>query len=250
MRLRLSATWPRRCAPRTGAGLIPSSMWLVGMLVAATSIGTFAQAPKGVPDDPLSACRNVSGAERVHVYVAGATGGWKDYAAGSDTPRPVTLGNPEALPRNNRGVNGDPIWSTRFPGVPQQASSSRTRGFPAAESPDRRLFAAALYDGDIARGSTRTVSITDLPVGSMRVFSVPLSVEALAWAPDSQRLALIEVADDATIRDAGGAAARLFGWKKVYRDYWLGIYTVEGAPLCRMRILKRVINTSVRIVWE
>lgn len=205
---------------------------------------------------PSAAQANTPGCETVpqmgglRVFLKTADAPWSELVMDAKGLHELARVQTSPIPNaNNRGMNVGPSWESQFAAVGQRSIPGMARGYPSAYSPDRRYFASAVFPGATPSGSPHAFAVTELATNATTTIATSLALDTLAWTPDGSTLAVIEARDDDSIRSFAGVVARVFGWRQVYREFWLVAYSLDGRTLCRTLASPLETDVSIRIAW-
>lgn len=202
--------------------------------------------PTSIPLRPgVASCGTQHGLTGLHVYLR--TDQWRDYGAGLGGSSPVTGTTIQRLPRNDAGMNDASLrFPQAFPSEKVQIESGRRLGFPAAYSPDKQSFAAAVVNENSGTAPTRLL----VRVGqSSRILESQhgFSFYTFTWSPDSRRLAALERNYDPTPR-----SLRTFisPHRADYSDAVLTVIDQSGTIVCQAPLAAKELELGASIEWR
>ena len=148
-------------------------------------------------------------------------------------------------------------FQTEFPSEAREPVTKERLAFPAAYSPDKRSFVAAVINVDSTLAVIEQVRASRVPRTIMLrsggqdnyLDSIAgFSVYTLTWNRDSERVAVIEMNYDRRPRSPMAAIAPDGG--VVYSDVVLRVYKVPGTLLCQSLLVSKAADASVAINWQ
>lgn len=181
----------------------------------------------------------------LHVYLH-VDGRWQDYVGGRTPPTSAPFSTGDRVPRNDPGLNDA---SVRFPkAFPEQAriqvSGGGRLGFPAAYSPDRQSFAAAMLTDSRDNSADLLIrSRIERKANSLPGFHF----YNIVWSPDSKRIALLEMRNDPTPRSIKALVAP---HRVDYSDAILTVIDVNGNPICQAALVEKQPDLMGRMEWR
>jgi hypothetical protein len=147
---------------------------------------------------------------------------------------------------NSANQNSLQSLQDAFPRLPARLPSGELLGFPAGTSPDGQRWAAALIH---KKGDTSPKEIVVADGRSYeRMTSAPgFAVSALAWSPDSERLALIE---DTYKHDVKSFRDFVSPHPVPYSDVLLSVYRRTGQLVCQSMLSRDARYAIASIEWS
>jgi hypothetical protein len=194
--------------------------------------------------DGLATCFATPGLDGLHVYLY-VDGGWRDYASGkTGTPSAPQI---ERVSRNDPGLDAASVnFRDRFP---DQAGNVPMSGrerllFPAAYSPNKRFFVAAVGAGSKGVGTELLLRTErDRRIAAIAGFHF----ENLVWSPDSRLIAVLEKRIDSRPRSFRALVAP-HGVQ--YDDVVLTVIDTRGTPICQAALVEKRPDVSTRLEWN
>lgn len=113
------------------------------------------------------------------------------------------------------------------------------------------MVAAALYESERPHAPARVLSLfrdTQSPSAG-RVIEARGSLEALAWSPSGDHLAIVESQEDSAPRGLFGRIAGYFGHPIPYKAFTLTVHTRAGDLVCTQPIAQDVEHSGASVVW-
>jgi len=237
----------------------------VVLAIACACIGSAACAflPGDVTLSPGARdCSSVEGLKNLHVYIWTADR-WRKFVVQGATVVLAPPGEPAAgseFLRNNSRRNYFDFEGAEFDKTfaPEKHGLSKTErlGFPAAYSRDTRKFVAAVIavdpsgslvsNGEAARTPKQLMLRYDAETRRLNSLA-GFSIYALAWSPDSTRIAVVERNYDNTARSP---IAALTPHGVSYSDVVVSVYTATGTMVCQSLIVPKIPDASVAVDWS
>lgn len=151
--------------------------------------------------------------------------------------------------RSPNGWEGKFQWSEQFSGLPNWVGEGLHLGHPAAFSPDRKIFAATNYETSDRTGSSSTVVLAHIEDHRRQSLKVEHRIASIAWSSDGQWMAVGHAEDDDKLRSFTGLWVSMFGWKQVYRNYHVSVFSSAGAYVCTLKAVENVTDTKFVLNW-
>jgi hypothetical protein len=200
----------------------------------------------------------------LHAYVR-TSDRWQEFTFDGSKKVKVLTGELKSTRRNWRNnarqnfpdLEGE-NFGKEFPQETRNLSASERLGFPAAYSPDKHSFAAAVLAIDPAASVSNNLKASLVPKKLLlrsngqerRLDSLAgFSIYTLAWEPDSERIAIVESNYDRTPRSLGAFVEPSWDGGVVYSDIVLSVYQVSGTLFCQSLLASKVPNVTIAIDW-
>lgn len=148
--------------------------------------------------------------------------------------------------RNSANQNSLQSVQDAFPSLPARVPSGELLGFPVGSSPNGQYWAAALIQkkGDT---SPKLVVVAD-GRSFERMASAPgFAISALAWSPDSERLALVEDTYEHKVKSFRDFVSP---HPVPYSDVLLTVYRRSGHLVCQSMLSRDARYAIVGIEWS
>jgi hypothetical protein len=227
----------------------------IGILVLLPQMGCASQnIPTPAQVENCTAMRDLIG---LSVYLR-RTDGWHEYSFGGgkliDNLLPSSRRIASDIPGNNQAANETHelmYFEKRFSRSPN-VSNDLKLAFPAEISPDRQWIAAALQSRPQFNPPPIAVAIQEMK-GEGRVLIYPQwSIETLAWAPTSDRVALVEERRNRAPGRPSELITGVFGWRGSgnYNDVAVSVYSRAGNLVCRTILGDHIEDNIERITWH
>ena len=230
---------------------------------AALGLGGCAFLPSDVALSPGARdCSAIAGLNDLHIYIR-SDGKERNLGFNGSAKVQASIGEPVSGRnwRNNAKLNFTDFDGEKFrEAFPRETASigiNEHLGFPANYSPDGRHFASAVITVDPAAARITNWGASTVPkklifrsgVRTHSVKSLPsFSFYALAWEPNSGRIAVVETNYDRTPRSPLAAITPDGG--VVYSDVVLSVYEVSGTLACQSLLASKVPDVSISVEWR
>jgi len=149
---------------------------------------------------------------------------------------------------SRKSANQNSLQSVQdaFPSLPARLPSGELLGFPAGTSPNGQYWAAALIQ---KKGDTSPKKVVVADGRSYeRMTSAPgFAVSALAWSPDSERLALVEDTYEHKVKSFRDFVSP---HPVPYSDVLLTVYRRSGQLVCQSMLSRDARYAIVGIEWS
>ena len=227
----------------------------IGILVLLLQMGCASQnIPTPAQVENYAARRDLNG---LSVYLR-QPDGWHEYGFGDgkliDNLLPSNRKIASDIPDNNHVTNEihELMYFEKKFGRSPNVSTDLKLAFPAEISPDRQWIAAALQSRPQFNPPPIAVAIQEMK-GEGRVLIYPQwSIETLAWAPTSDRVALVEEMRNRTPGRPSELITGIFGWRGRgnYNDVAVSVYSQAGNLVCRTILGEHIEDNIERITWH